>query len=89
MMIKKILLILVSVLVFVSCSNKTTSPNSSNNGDNSGVTDPTTPPTDPTEEELLIKKYGIDISQNDIEISKQLEQNLKAYFQEKGSYRVI
>ena len=49
-MIKKILLVLVSVLVFVSCSNKTTSPDSSNNGDNSGV-------TDPTEEELLIKKY--------------------------------
>ncbi|AEM21379.1 hypothetical protein Bint_0750 [Brachyspira intermedia PWS/A] len=70
------------MLVFVSCSNNTTSPDSSNNGDNSGV-------TDPTEEELLIKKYGIDISQNDIEISKQLEQNLKAYFQEKGSYRVI
>ena len=88
-MIKKILLVFVLVLVFVSCSNKTTSPDSSNNGDNSGVTDPTTPPTDPTEEELLIKKYGIDISQKDIEISKQLEQNLKAYFQEKGSYRVI
>ena len=81
-MIKKILLVFVLVLVFVSCSNKTTSPDSSNNGGNSGV-------TDPTEEELLIKKYGIDISQNDIEISKQLEQNLKAYFQEKGSYRVI
>lgn len=90
-MIKKILLVFVLVLVFVSCSNKTTSPGtgSGNNGDNSGVTDPTTPPTDPTEEELLIKKYGIDISQKDIEISKQLEQNLKAYFQEKGSYRVI
>ena len=40
-------------------------------------------------EALLIKKYCIDISQKDIEISKQLEQNLKAYFQEKGSYRVI
>ena len=81
-MIKKILLVFVSVLVFVSCSNNTTSPNGSNN---SGVT----PPTIDKEEEELIKKYGIDISQKDIEISKQLEQNLKAYFQEKGSYRVI
>ncbi|MEI0550588.1 hypothetical protein R4K89_09780 [Brachyspira intermedia] len=45
-MIKKNLLVFVSVLVFVSCSNNTTSPNSSNN---SGVTDPT------VEEQELIK----------------------------------
>ncbi|MEI0557719.1 leucine-rich repeat domain-containing protein [Brachyspira intermedia] len=84
-MIKKILLVLVSVLVFVSCSNKATSPDNSN----SGVTDPTTPPTGPTEEELLIKKYGIDISQEDAVISQKIEENLKAYFAEKNSYRVI
>uniref|UniRef100_UPI003F4B1817 leucine-rich repeat domain-containing protein n=1 Tax=Brachyspira catarrhinii TaxID=2528966 RepID=UPI003F4B1817 len=81
-MIKKILLVLVSVLVFVSCSNNTTSPNGSNN---SGVT----PPTVDKEEEELIKKYGIDISQEDALISQQIEQNLKAYFAEKNSYRVI
>ena len=84
-MIKKILLVLVSVLVFVSCSNNTTSPDSSNNGNNSGVT----PPTVDKEEEELIKKYGIDISQEDGLISQQIEQNLRAYFLEKGSYRVI
>lgn len=83
-MIKKILLVLVSVLVFVSCSNNTTSPGSSNNGDNSGVT----PPID-NEEEELIKKYGIDISQEDAVISQKIEENLKAYFAEKNSYRVI
>ena len=66
-MIKKSLLILISLFVFMSCSKPVTSPNN-----NSEV------PL--TEEELLIKKYGIDISQKDIEISKQLEQNLKAYF---------
>lgn len=81
-MIKKILLVFVSVLVFVSCSNNTTSPNGSNN---SGVT----PPTVDKEEEELIKKYGIDISQEDAVISQQIEQNLKAYFAEKNSYRVI
>ena len=72
-MIKKILLVLVSVLVFVSCSNNTTSPDSSNNGNNSGVT----PPTVDKEEEELIKKYGIDISQEDGLISQQIEQNLR------------
>ncbi|WP_297244984.1 leucine-rich repeat domain-containing protein [uncultured Brachyspira sp.] len=70
------------MLVFVSCSNNTTSPNGSNN---SGVT----PPTVDKEEEELIKKYGIDISQEDAVISQQIEQNLKAYFAEKNSYRVI
>ncbi len=84
-MIKKILLVLVSVLVFVSCSNNTTSPDSSNNGNNSGVT----PPTVDKEEEELIKKYGIDISQDDAVISQKIEENLKAYFTEKNSYRVI
>ncbi|MEI0702074.1 leucine-rich repeat domain-containing protein [Brachyspira intermedia] len=84
-MIKKILLVLVSVLVFVSCSNNTTSPDSSNNGNNSGVT----PPTVDKEEEELIKKYGIDISQDDAVISQKIEENLKAYFAEKNSYRVI
>ena len=85
MMIKKILLVLLSVLVLVSCSNNATSPDNSNNDDNSGVT----PPTGPTEEELLIKKYGIDISQEDAVISQKIEENLKAYFAEKNSYRVI
>ena len=84
-MIKKILLVLVSVVVFVSCSNNTTSPDSSNNGNNSGVT----PPTVDKEEEELIKKYGIDISQDDAVISQKIEENLKAYFAEKNSYRVI
>ena len=84
-MIKKILLVLVSVLVFASCSNKTTSPDSSNNGDNSGVT----PPAIDKEEEELVKKYGIDISQEDAVISQKIEENLKAYFAEKKSYRVI
>ncbi|MEI0749492.1 leucine-rich repeat domain-containing protein [Brachyspira pulli] len=84
-MIKKILLVLLSVLVFASCSNKTTSPDSSNNGDNSGVT----PPAIDKEEEELVKKYGIDISQDDAVISQKIEENLKAYFAEKNSYRVI
>ena len=84
-MIKKILLVLLSVLVFASCSNKATSPDSGNNGDNSGVT----PPAIDKEEEELIKKYGIDISQDDAVISQKIEENLKSYFAEKKSYRVI
>lgn len=84
-MIKKNLLVLLSVLVFASCSNKATSPDSGNNGDNSGVT----PPAIDKEEEELIKKYGIDISQDDAVISQKIEENLKSYFAEKKSYRVI
>ena len=68
-MIKKSLLILISLFILLSCSNKVISPLES--------------------EEILIEKYGIDISQKDIEIRKQIEQKLKAYFQEKGSYKVI
>ena len=68
-MIKKSLLILISLFILLSCSNKVISPLES--------------------EEVLIEKYGIDISQKDIEIRNQIEQKLKAYFQEKGSYRVI
>ena len=68
-MIKKSLLILISLLILLSCANKATAPLES--------------------EEVLVEKYGIDISQKDIEIRKQIEQKLKAYFQEKGSYRVI
>ena len=37
----------------------------------------------------MIKKYGIDIGQADAEINKQIEANLKAYYDEMGSYRVI
>ena len=75
-MIKKSLLILISLFILLSCSDRITSPNN-----NSEVPF--------TEEELLIKKYGIDISQEDAVISQKIEENLKAYFAEKNSYRVI
>ena len=65
-MIKKTLLILISLFILLSCSASITS---------SG--------------EVLIKKYDIDISQDDAVISQQIEQNLKAYFAEKESYKVI
>ncbi|MEI0797472.1 leucine-rich repeat domain-containing protein [Brachyspira intermedia] len=68
-MIKKSLLILISLLILLSCANKATAPLES--------------------EEVLVEKYGIDISQKDIEIRKQIEQKLKAYFEEKGSYALI
>ncbi|WP_157153765.1 leucine-rich repeat domain-containing protein [Brachyspira murdochii] len=81
-MIKNILLILLSVLVFVSCSAEIISPssNSSINGGGGGIV--------PTEEEL-IAKYGIDIGLEDSIISRKIEENLKSYYEEMGSYRVI
>ncbi|MEI0531991.1 leucine-rich repeat domain-containing protein [Brachyspira pilosicoli] len=74
----KIILILGLLFIF-SCSNPN-NPNNDNNGDG-GFTGPT--------EEELIKKYGIDIGQDDATISQQIEANLKAYHDEMGSYRVI
>ncbi|OEJ15272.1 hypothetical protein BFL38_13285 [Brachyspira hampsonii] len=79
-MIKNILLIL--TLVLVSCSSEIVSPNINNdNADN-------TVPSGPTEEEL-IAKYGIDIGLDDAVISQKIEENLKAYYEEMGSYRLI
>ena len=87
-MYKKIVLLVVLCFLFtISCSSPSNPDNGNqgNNGDG-GSTPP--PITTPTEEEL-IAKYGIDIGQADAEISKQIEANLKAYYTEMGSYRVI
>lgn len=65
----------------VLCFLFTISCSSPSNPDGGSIT--------PTEEELLVEKYGIDISQEDSVISQQIEKNLKDYFTEKGSYRVI
>ena len=86
-MYKKIVLLVVLCFLFtISCSSPS-NPDNGNQGNNGGSTVPP-PITTPTEEEL-IKKYGIDIGQADEEISKQIEENLKAYHDEMGSYRVI
>ena len=83
-MYKKIVLLVVLCFLFtISCSSPSNPDNGNqgNNGDGGSTT--------PTEEELLVEKYGIDIGQADAEISKQIEANLKAYYAEKKSYRVI
>ena len=81
-MIKKSLLILISLFVFMSCSKPVTSPN---NNEDSGSE--VLPPL--TEEEELIAKYGVDINQDNSVIKQQIKEKLQAYFQEKGSYRII
>ncbi|MBW5378512.1 leucine-rich repeat domain-containing protein [Brachyspira pilosicoli] len=82
---KKIILLILSLIFIISCSSPS-NPDNSNEGNNGGSTVP--PPTGPTEEEL-IAKYGIDIGQEDTVISQKIEENLKAYYTEMGSYRVI
>ncbi|MBW5400360.1 leucine-rich repeat domain-containing protein [Brachyspira pilosicoli] len=82
---KKIILLILSLIFIISCSSPS-NPDNGNEGNNGGSTVP--PPTGPTEEEL-IKKYGIDIGQDDATISQKIEANLKAYYTEMGSYRVI
>lgn len=82
---KKIILLILSLIFIISCSSPS-NPDNGNEGNNGGSTVP--PPTGPTEEEL-IKKYGIDIGQEDTVISQKIEENLKAYYTEMGSYRVI
>ena len=82
---KKIILLILSLIFIISCSSPS-NPDNGNEGNNGGSTVP--PPTGPTEEEL-IAKYGIDIGQEDTVISQKIEENLKAYYTEMGSYRVI
>ncbi|WP_157159938.1 leucine-rich repeat domain-containing protein [Brachyspira pilosicoli] len=82
---KNVLLVLLCFLFTISCSSPS-NPGNGNEGNNGGSTVP--PPTGPTEEEL-IAKYGIDIGQDDTVISQKIEENLKAYYTEMGSYRVI
>ncbi|WP_431603615.1 leucine-rich repeat domain-containing protein [Brachyspira pilosicoli] len=78
-------MLILSLIFIISCSSPS-NPDNGNEGNNGGSTVP--PPTGPTEEEL-IKKYGIDIGQEDTVISQKIEENLKAYYTEMGSYRVI
>ena len=82
-MYKKIVLMILCFLVAISCSNPN-SPNTTNTnqtGDTNKV-ETVTPPGE-------LEKYGVDISQDDDVISSQLESNLRLYFDEKGSYKVI
>lgn len=78
-------MLILSLIFIISCSSPS-NPDNGNEGNNGGSTVP--PPTGPTEEEL-IAKYGIDIGQDDATISQQIEANLKAYYAEMGSCRVI
>ncbi|MEI0531992.1 leucine-rich repeat domain-containing protein [Brachyspira pilosicoli] len=79
-MYKKILLMILCFLAAMSCSN----PNSPNTNqiDDTNKVETVTPPGE-------LEKYGVDISQDDDVIVSQLESNLKLYFDEKGSYKVI
>lgn len=89
---KKYILIFMSVLVFISCSAVTMSPN------NSEVTNDPSEPNYPAWSEIEPPlpvlndeaiKYGIDISQEDNVIKEQIKIKLKEYKKEKGKYKVI
>lgn len=81
-MLKNIISIVLCFLVIISCSNPISAENNKQEEDNNQNI---IPPA--TEEELI--KYGVDISQDDTDIIKQIEENLKLYFEEKGIYKVI
>lgn len=81
-MLKNIISIVLCFLVIISCSNPISAENNKQEEDNNQNI---IPPA--TEEELI--KYGVDISQDDADITKQIEENLKLYFEEKGIYKVI
>lgn len=89
-MYKKIVLIMLCFLVVISCSSPS-NPDSGNNGDSGQTGGSTVTPPDVTPPVLdeEAQKYGIDISQDDTEISKQIEEKLQAYYNEKSSYKVI
>ncbi|MEI0531995.1 leucine-rich repeat domain-containing protein [Brachyspira pilosicoli] len=85
-MYKKIALITtLCFLVVISCSSPS-SPTNENNED-SGQTGGSTVTPPVLDEEA--QKYGIDISQDDAEISKQIEAKLQEYYVEKSLYKVI
>ena len=75
-MLKKISFIIIIFFIIISCRA------SIYYDDSIGKTQYET-----SKEEL--EKYGIDISSDDNLILSKIEENLKSYFQEKGSYRVI
>ena len=74
---RKIILIILSFMIFLSCRGTVTSPN---NIDNNGNT--TEPPI--TEEEL--NKYGIEIN---TATAKNVRESLEKYYNDKGEYKVI
>ncbi|MBW5382221.1 leucine-rich repeat domain-containing protein [Brachyspira pilosicoli] len=82
---KKIILLILSLIFIISCSSPS-NPDNGNEGNNGGSTVP--PPTGPTEEEL-IKKYGIDIGQDNAAIIQQIGEKLQLYFEEYKDYRII
>ena len=89
-MYKKIVLLLLCFLFAVSCSSPS-NPDNVNNGDSGQTGGSTVTPPDVTPPVLdeEAQKYAIDISQDDAEISKQIEEKLQAYYTEKSSYKVI
>ncbi|WP_157146527.1 leucine-rich repeat domain-containing protein [Brachyspira pilosicoli] len=88
-MYKKIVLLL-CFLFAVSCSSPS-NPDNVNNGESGQTGGSTVTPPDVTTPDLYeeVQKYGIDISQDDAEISRQIEEKLQEYYNEKGSYKVI
>ena len=75
-MIKKSLLILISLFILLSCVNNITSSN--NNGDSGSEV---LPP--------IVEKYGINVSLPYEVLKQEIKEKLKAYFEETGSYKVI
>lgn len=77
---KKNLFIVILILLAVSCS-PATSPNANN------ISGSMYNPSETTRED--IEKYGINISQDDNVISKELQNNMTKLYNEKGFYKVI
>ena len=81
---RKIILIILSFMFFLSCRGSVTSPNNSDNNNSGNITEePTEPPM--TEEEEL-NKYGLEI---DTATAGNIRESLEKYFKDNGEYKLI
>ncbi|MEI0558319.1 leucine-rich repeat domain-containing protein [Brachyspira intermedia] len=89
---RKIILIILSFMIFLSCRGSVTSPNNTDNNSGNITEEPTEPPIieEPTEppmtEEEELNKYGLEI---DTATAENIRESLEKYFKDNGEYKLI
>ena len=79
---RKIILIILCLMIFLSCRGSVTFPNNTDNNSGNITEEPAEPPI--TEEEL--NKYGLEI---DTATAENIRESLEKYFKDNGEYKVI
>ena len=79
---RKIILIILCLMIFLSCRGSVTFPNNTDNNSGNITEEPAEPPM--TEEEL--NKYGLEI---DTATAENIRESLEKYFKDNGEYKLI